>query len=71
LVAANGDRIIGHIFFSPVTVGGMTANEAMGLGPMSVHSDFQRKGIGKALVTKGIDMLTKSGCAVVVVLGLK
>jgi len=69
LDALDGDRIIGHIFFSAVAIEGMTATEAMGLGPMSVHPDFQRKGVGKALVQAGFDSLRKSGCAIVVVLG--
>jgi putative acetyltransferase len=69
LVAVEGGRIVGHLFFSPVTINGMTGNEAMGLGPMAVLPKFQRKGIGKALINEGIRKLEQSGCAVVVVLG--
>jgi putative acetyltransferase len=69
LVAVEGDRILGHIFFSPVEIGGLSGVEAMGLGPMAVLPDFQRKGIGAALVAAGLRELEKSGCAVVVVLG--
>ncbi len=69
LVAVERERIIGHVFFSPVTIEGMTGNKAMGLGPMCVHPDFQRNGIGTALVTEGIYELETLGCAVVVVLG--
>lgn len=69
LVAVEGAQIIGHIFFSPVAINGMNGIEAMGLGPMAVLPEYQRKGIGKALITKGIQELEKAGCAVVVVLG--
>ena len=47
----------------------MKGIEAMALGPMAVLSEYQRKGIGKALITKGIQELEKAGCAVVIVLG--
>jgi putative acetyltransferase len=69
LVAVAGDRIVGHLFFSPVEIDGMSGNEAMGLGPLAVLPDFQRQGIGAALVAAGLRELEKSGCAVVVVLG--
>ncbi len=69
LVAVQGGRIVGHLFFSPVEINGITGTEAMGLGPMAVLPKFQRKGIGKALINEGIRMLEQSGCAVVVVLG--
>jgi len=69
LVAVEGDQIIGHIFFSPVMMDGMKGTEAMGLGPMAVRPEYQRKGIGKALITQGLNELKASGCAVVVVLG--
>ncbi len=69
LVAVEGNRIVGHLFFSPVEINGMTGTEAMGLGPMAVLPKFQRKGIGKALINEGIRKLQQSGCAVVVVLG--
>ena len=36
---------------------------------MAVLPEFQRKGIGKEMVRKGIEELEKAGCAVVVVLG--
>jgi putative acetyltransferase len=68
-VAVEGDKIIGHIFFSPVAINGMKGIEAMGLGPIAVLPEYQRKGIGNALIEKGIRELEKAGCAVVVVLG--
>jgi putative acetyltransferase len=55
--------------FSPVAINGMKGIEAMGLGPIAVLPEYQRKGIGNALIEKGIRELEKAGCAVVVVLG--
>ncbi len=69
LVAVKEAQIVGHIFFSPVAISGLDGIEAMGLGPMAVLPEYQRKGIGKALIEKGIRELPKAGCAVVVVLG--
>jgi len=69
LVAVVDDKIIGHIFFSPVEIDKLNGIQAMGLGPMAVLPEYQRQGIGTALVKQGIKQLQQSGCAVVVVLG--
>lgn len=53
LVAELDSRVVGHIAFSPVTMSDGT--EAWyGLGPVSVHPEFQHKGIGKALIKEGL-----------------
>jgi putative acetyltransferase len=49
LVAELDGRVIGHIAFSPVTISDGTRNW-YGLGPVSVLPEYQRKGIGKALI---------------------
>ena len=41
----------------------------MGLGPMAVAPDYQRKGIGSALVRAGLTSCKQLGCQAVVVLG--
>jgi putative acetyltransferase len=41
----------------------------MGLGPMAVAPDHQRKGIGSALVREGLKRCKQLGCQAVVVLG--
>jgi putative acetyltransferase len=70
LIAAIGDRIVGHILFTPVLVERMDpADAAAGLAPMAVHPDYQRRGIGSALVRAGLAACATAGCAVVVVLG--
>ena len=49
LVAEVDGRIIGHIAFSPLTISDGT-RDWYGLGPVSVLPEYQRQGIGKALI---------------------
>ena len=70
LVAIEGDRIAGHILFTPACIedpGGTVCG--MGLAPIAVLPEFQRRGIGSGLVREGIARLTESGCPFVIVLG--
>ena len=70
LVAVDNDEIVGHIAFSPVSVHYENDEvHGMGLAPMAVAPDFQRKQIGKALIEYGLAELIKRGCQFVVVLG--
>ena len=46
----------------------MAAN-ALGLGPVAVIPAWQRQGIGKALVSEGIEHCRSVGCSVIAVLG--
>lgn len=67
LVAELDGRIIGHIAFSPVTVSDGT-QDWYGLGPVSVSPEYQRQGVGKALVQEGLSRLKNlnaAGCCVV------
>src|SRR5512134_1036739 len=56
LVAEVDGRVVGHIAFSPVSISDGTMHW-YGLGPVSVLPEYQRKGIGKALVQKGLSRL--------------
>jgi putative acetyltransferase len=71
LVAVAEDRIVGHILFTPVIAEEAPAAPAliMGLAPMAVLPEFQRRGIGSRLVRAGLDACEAVGCAAVVVLG--
>lgn len=70
LVAGQGGMIVGHIFFSPVTITGAAGGvDACGLGPMAVLPDHQRQGIGTALIRAGLDAARAAGHDAVVVLG--
>lgn len=67
LVAEIDGRVIGHIAFSPVTISGGSRNW-YGLGPVSVLPEYQRQGIGKALIREGLSRLRDlkaQGCCLV------
>jgi len=69
LVAVD-DGIVGHILFTPVVVeGGGRRVVGMGLAPMAVHPDWQRRGIGTQLVRSGMDIMRERGYPFVVVVG--
>ncbi|RXK87736.1 N-acetyltransferase [Chlorobaculum sp. 24CR] len=60
LVAEMNGRVVGHIAFSPVSMSDGTTGW-FGLGPVSVLPEFQRQGIGKALVREGLARLKALG----------
>jgi putative acetyltransferase len=67
LVAEADGRVVGHIAFSPVAISDGTRNW-YGLGPVSVLPEYQRRGIGKALIQEGLSRLRKlsaKGCCLV------
>lgn len=67
LVAEVDGRVIGHIAFSPVAITDGTQNW-YGLGPLSVLPEYQRQGIGKALMQEGLSRLkylNAQGCCLV------
>jgi putative acetyltransferase len=67
LVAEVDGRVIGHIAFSPVTISD-GIQDWYGLGPVSVLPEYQRQGIGKALIHEGLSRLQSMharGCCVV------
>jgi len=70
LVAVRGSRIVGHILFSPAVIetpdGEVTG---LGLAPMAVLPEYQRQGIGTALVREGLDRIRAAGWPFVIVVG--
>jgi len=67
LVAEIDGQVVGHIAFSPVTISDGSA-DWYGLGPVSVLPEYQKQGIGKSLINKGLSMLKElggEGCALV------
>jgi putative acetyltransferase len=68
LVATEDGRIVGHAAFSPVGIAGGDG-AWFGLGPVSVEPSRQRRGIGRALVTRGLERLRELGASGCVVLG--
>ena len=69
LVAEDDGAIVGHIAFSPVTLASAARLRVMGLAPMAVLPDRQRRGTGSALVRAGLDECRRLGASAVVVLG--
>lgn len=67
LVAEIAANVVGHVAFSPVTCS--DGSEGWyGLGPISVLPEYQRQGIGKALINEGLSLLKElgaQGCALV------
>jgi putative acetyltransferase len=66
LVATVDDLVVGHILYSPVLIGRL---QGVGLAPMAVLPEHQRRGIGSRLVEAGNRQLEIAGCPFVVVLG--
>lgn len=66
LVAIDGGAVVGHIMFSPLSVGPVVG---VGLGPMAVVPSHQRQAIGSRLVEAGIERLRNTGCPFIVVIG--
>ena len=67
LVAELAGRVVGHVAFSPVTISDGSQNW-YGLGPVSVVPEYQRQGIGTALIQKGLSLLkglNARGCCLV------
>ena len=60
LVAEVDGRVVGHIAFSPVIMSDGTRNW-YGLGPVSVLPEYQRRGIGGALIREGLSRLKALG----------
>lgn len=66
LVAVEDEIIVGHILFTKAYVG---ANIVLALAPLSVLPEYQRKGIGTALITEGHRIAQEMGYDYSVVLG--
>lgn len=74
LVAECAGEIVGHVLFSPVTIGDPPAQSAatalyLGLAPVAVRPAWQRRGIGGRLIRAGLAACRDRGAALVVVLG--
>jgi len=68
LVAEDAERIVGHIAFSPVTISDGAAGW-FGLGPVSVWPELHHRGIGGALIKRGIADMRACGARGIVLLG--
>src|SRR5262245_17611562 len=70
LVAVDADRIVGHVMFSRVWVVNAGVSVAVAsLAPMAVRPECQRRGIGAALINRGIEVCRSAGWPAIVVVG--
>jgi putative acetyltransferase len=69
LVAVDGEDVLGHILFSPVTVQPPTDAKGIGLAPVAVRPDMQTQGIGSQLIREGLRHCREQGFDYCVVLG--
>jgi putative acetyltransferase len=69
LVATIGDRVVGHILFTPISIEPAARVRVAGLAPLAVRPENQRMGIGSQLVRAGLDHCRERGYAAVVVVG--
>jgi putative acetyltransferase len=70
LVAENEGGIVGHILFSPVSVESEDGVFiAMGLAPLAVRPEHQRRGIGGKLIQAGLRACHDLGHDLIFVLG--
>ncbi len=65
LVAVAGNVVVGHVMFSRMTA----PFRALGLSPVSVAPEYQRRGVGAALIKAGLALAKEQGWDVVFVLG--
>ncbi len=66
-IACEKEQIIGSIFFSRLTFD--TGFNAFILSPAAVHSAYQGKGVGQALISYGLNELRNTGVRFVVTYG--
>lgn len=71
LVAKVGNKVLGHILFTPVRLiqNQGWSIEGMGLAPLAVLPEFQEQGIGIGLCIEGLTRVALAGYPFVVVLG--
>lgn len=68
LVAVEDGRVVGHVAFSPVSIDDGSRGW-YGLGPVAVEPAAQGKGIGRALIERGLARLRELGAAGCVLVG--
>ena len=70
LVALEGNRIVGHVLFTPASIETPAGTiQAVALGPMAVLPGYQGQGIGRLLMHAGLEACRQDGHGVIVVLG--
>lgn len=69
-VAKSHGSLVGHILFSPLLLSRMDETlRGSALAPLAVRPEWQKKGVGSALVRMGLEFCASRGVEVVVVVG--
>lgn len=73
LVAVDGEKVVGHIFFSDASIEAVdgSSTPTTSLAPMAVLPKYQNQGIGSKLVKAGLKACAEEGRDAVFVLGHK
>lgn len=72
LVAVDGSSgdVVGHVLFSPVEIdNGGSGIRVVGLAPVAVLPEYQRKGVGSRLIRAGLEACREAAYDAVVLLG--
>ena len=70
LVAKDGAQVVGHVMLSRMQVeGGGRRYRALGLGPVAVIPELQRRGVGSALIDEAMRLAEQRGDEIVFLLG--
>lgn len=69
LVAEDEGEIVGHVLFSPLTLEPLAGTVGLGLGPIAVLPDHEKRGVGRRLVQNGLAECRRWGAGFVAVLG--
>ena len=67
-IAGEGPILVGAIRYWPILVGA-AGEDALLLGPLAVAPEHKERGIGRALVTKTLDLAAKAGHDLVLLVG--
>lgn len=68
-VAAEGDKIVGAIAYSRMFYKGEMCKEVISFGPISVHPDSQKQGIGRRLIQETLVKAKELGAKAVLITG--
>lgn len=69
IVAEESGEVVGHILFTRVELDPPTEVRMISLAPMAVLPEYQRRGIGSAMVRRGLEVANGLGEEVVVLVG--
>lgn len=69
LVAETEGNVVGHVAFSPVTIGNNENFQGYILAPLAVKPDYQNRLIGSTLIESGVKKLSRIGVDIIFVYG--